>query len=424
MTGWRTAVLGDLVADGQAEIRTGPFGTELRASDYTTNGVPVLNVRNLGYGGVRLAILERVDDVVQKRLSGHLLTEGDIVFGRKGAVDRHVLVRSQQSGWMQGSDCIRLRLSPNAPVSPEFLSKALLTPSHRNWMESQCSHGATMASLNQEILSRISVAIPSSNAQRAIVAALSAFDDLIEINERRIELLEDLARSLYREWFLRFRFPEHASTKLLDLESAMGPIPEGWEVFPLKDLARIVMGQSPESRHFNEDGIGIPFHQGVSTYGHLLPEHRTFSTVGSRMAERWDVLCSVRAPVGRLNLADQALIVGRGLAAIRRLDGYVALLLEQLRIALGAEDSLGGGTIFKAINKHELAGLMVLEPSARCRDQFERVARPILEQRVALTYANRTLARTRDLLLPRLVTGRLDISDIDLGDLLPEAAAA
>lgn len=299
---------------------------------------------------------------------------------------------------------------------PRYLSYLLRTVSVDG------SAASAVPGVNRNHLHVLPVRVPDVRSQLRIAAVLKSFDDFIEINKRRIELLEGLARSLYREWFVRLRFSGHASTELVD--STMGPIPRSWEVRPLKDVARIVMGQSPESRHFNEDGIGTPFHQGVSRYGHLIPEHRTFSTVGSRMAERWDVLCSVRAPVGRLNLVDQDLIVGRGLAAIRRLDGYVALLLEQLRIALGAEDSLGGGTIFKAINKHELAGLMVLEPSARWRDQFERVARPILEQRVALTYANRALARTRDLLLPRLVTGRLDISDVDLGDLLPEAAAA
>lgn len=149
---WRQITVGDLVDEGFADIRTGPFGTQLRASDYTDDGVPVLNVRNLGFGTLRLAEIERVGDEVQARLSGHLLKEGDVVFGRKGAVDRHVLVAPGQSGWMQGSDCIRLRILPESPVSPSFLSKALLTESHKAWMDAQCSHGATMASLNQEIL--------------------------------------------------------------------------------------------------------------------------------------------------------------------------------------------------------------------------------------------------------------------------------
>ena len=240
MSEWREVELGELVDGGFAEIRTGPFGTQLRAADYTPEGVPVLNVRNLGYGALREGEIERVDSTVQKRLAGHLLAADDLVFGRKGAVDRHVLISAYQEGWMQGSDCIRLRLRPDSPISPEFLSKALLTPSHKRWMEAQCSHGATMASLNQDILRRIVVSAPDRAAQERIAATLGAFDDLIDINERRIELLEDLARALYREWFVRFRFPGHEQIDLVDSE--LGPVPMGWDVRQLSDIVTTQYG--------------------------------------------------------------------------------------------------------------------------------------------------------------------------------------
>lgn len=143
----------------------------------------------------------------------------------------------------------------------------------------------------------------------------------------------------------------------------------------------------------------------------------------TRIAQAGDILCSVRAPVGRLNLADRELIVGRGLAAIRRIDGHQALMLEQLRAALGSEDAIGGGTIFKAVSKSELSGLQVLEPTKVVADDFARVVGAMLDERIALTMQNTRLAATRDLLLPRLVSGRLDISGIDLGDLLSSKAA-
>src|SRR4051812_24111724 len=107
MTEWRRLTIGELVENHQADVRTGPFGTQLRASDYTETGVPVLNVRNLGYGGVRKVNVDLVDAGVQERLSTHILRKNDVVFGRKGAVDRHALIRSAEAGWMQGSDCIR-----------------------------------------------------------------------------------------------------------------------------------------------------------------------------------------------------------------------------------------------------------------------------------------------------------------------------
>jgi type I restriction enzyme S subunit len=281
--------------------------------------------------------------------------------------------------------------------------------------------GAAQPNANAKTLGAFPVPIPTLPTQRRIAAVLSTFDELIEINQRRIELLEDLARSLYREWFVRFRFPGHEDATFVD--STRGEIPERWTVRRLDAIAAIIMGQSPKSEFYNEIGEGLPFHQGVADYGDLLPTHRKFCTLESRTADAMDVLCSVRAPVGRLNLADERLVIGRGLSGIRRVDHNQALLLEQLRSPLGEEDSLGSGTIFKAINKEQLGGLPIVEPAADIGSAFELTARPMLDERVQRTLQNRQLAGTRDLLLPRLVTGRLDIAEIDLGELLPPEAA-
>jgi type I restriction enzyme, S subunit len=145
MTSRQKLVICELVSSREAEIKTGPFGTQLKAAEYVDVGTPVINVRNIGFGAIRQSDLEFIDAATTKRLAAHLLRAGDIVFGRKGAVERHAFIRSPQSGWLQGSDCIRLRLfSPS--VDPQFISYCLLTEDHKAWMQLQCSHGATMAS--------------------------------------------------------------------------------------------------------------------------------------------------------------------------------------------------------------------------------------------------------------------------------------
>ena len=100
--------IGNLVASGEAALKTGPFGTQLKASEYTESGTPVINVRNIGLGGIKADKLEYISDQTRDRLSSHVLQSGDIVFGRKGAVERHVFIRKEQNGWFQGSDCLRL----------------------------------------------------------------------------------------------------------------------------------------------------------------------------------------------------------------------------------------------------------------------------------------------------------------------------
>lgn len=164
--GWQQTSLGEFVTRGLVDLQTGPFGTQLRASDYTESGTPVINVRNIGYGSIRTDKLEHVPDIVADRLSVHILKCGDIVFGRKGAVDRHVLVTSTEDGWMQGSDCIRLR-SLCEEVCSFYLSFAFRERMHHEWMLSQCSHGATMASLNQDVIRRIPVHIASKSVRNS-----------------------------------------------------------------------------------------------------------------------------------------------------------------------------------------------------------------------------------------------------------------
>jgi type I restriction enzyme S subunit len=157
--GWERTTIADLVTRGAATLQTGPFGTQLRASEYVEQGTHVINVRNIGYGELRSEKIEFVPEDVVGRLSQHLLSVGDIVFGRKGAVDRHLLVTRITDGYLQGSDCIRMRVQPEE-LSSAMLSFAFREDAHRQWMVAQCSNKATMASLNQDVLGRIEVRIP------------------------------------------------------------------------------------------------------------------------------------------------------------------------------------------------------------------------------------------------------------------------
>ena len=178
-----TVLIRDLVQAQEVEIKTGPFGTQLKASEYVDRGTPVLNVRNLGFSTVNTEKLEMVGSETIKRLSAHTLHTGDIVFGRKGAVERHAFISDSEDGWMQGSDCIRLRVK-NAKISARYLSYYFLTPQHRAFMLSMCSHGTTMASLNQKIIEMISIPLTERKVQDQVVAVLSALDEKIKNNQK------------------------------------------------------------------------------------------------------------------------------------------------------------------------------------------------------------------------------------------------
>jgi len=257
-----------LVDSGEAELKTEPFGTQLKASEYTESGTPVINVRNIGMGEIKPDKLEHISDETRNRLSSHVLRRDGIVFGRKGAVERHVFIRPEQDGWFQGSDCLRLRFK-STRIDALFASYFFLTEDHKRWMMNQCSHGATMSSLNQGVLKRIELPAPPLPIQKRIAGILSAYDELNENNQRRIRILEEMTRGLYREWFVHFRYPDHDDVPLAN--SPLGPIPQGWEVQYLKDVCHLTMGQSPMSDFYNDTGEGLPFHQGVTDFGTRFP---------------------------------------------------------------------------------------------------------------------------------------------------------
>jgi len=331
-----------------------------------------------------------------------------VVTGRYGTLGEVYYVK--EDFWPHNTALFVRDFKGNDPL---FVSYFLRTLS----FATQNAAGA-VPGVNRNALHLLSVKVPPLPTQRKIAAILSAYDDLIEVNTRRIALLEEMARGLYREWFVRFRYPGHEGVRMV--ESAVGLAPEGWEVVRLGDACVIVMGQSPSSEFYNESKQGLPFHQGVTDFGHLFPRDRVYCTVVNRLANDGDILFSVRAPVGRINIANKKIVIGRGLSAIRSKADHQVFVYFQLKHIFQEEDIMGGGTIFKAVTKDDVHGIKLLWPPESLIVDFEQVADPILSSLGNLTAKNANLRRTRDLLLPRLVAGEVGVGGKDMTTNLPD----
>lgn len=385
----------DLVEQNQVVIKTGPFGTQLKASEYVSFGTPVLNVRNLGFATVNTDKLEMVSDGTLERLSAHKLVTGDIVFGRKGAVERHAFISESENGWMQGSDCIRLRVLADS-VNPRFLSYYFLTKRHRAFMMSMCSHGTTMASLNQKIIEKIIVPLPERSIQDKVVEILATLDKQIATNQKINENLEQQAKAIYQQMFIENTSPD-------------------WVEGSLRDIADITMGQSPSGSSYNEDGIGVIFFQGRAEFSFRFPTIRLYTTEPKRMACANDILMSVRAPVGDLNIAHTDCCIGRGLAAIHSKTNHQSFVLYTMFSLRKQLDVFNGeGTVFGSINRNSLNDMPILIPSDEAIEEFERIVAP-MDAAIRNNYDEICRLQTvRDSLLPRLMSGELDVSELDI----------
>ena len=394
-----------LVANGEAELKTGPFGTQLKASEYTELGTPVINVRNIGMGSIKPDKLEFIPESTRDRLSGHILRRGDIVFGRKGAVERHVFIRAEQDGWLQGSDCLRLRLT-SSRVEPLFASYFFLTEEHQQWMMNQCSHGATMASLNQAILERIELPVPPLQVQRRIAGILSSYDELVANSQRRIQILETMARALYREWFVEFRFPGHE--KFPRLNSPLGDIPHGWEV---KTLGQICENfdrlRRPLSKMQRAERQGeYPYYGAAKVFDYI--NAFIFDGEYLLMAEDGSVITTGRHPV--LQLVNEKfwpnnhthVLVGKPPFSTH----FLYLGLSEVDISPYIT-----GAAQPKITQENMNRIPFVCAPRELHQQLDRLVAPMIRQTQSLQRQIQNLRRTRDLLLPRLLSGQITLTD-------------
>ena len=306
----------------------------------------------------------------------------------------------------------------------------------------------------------IKVPLPPAAEQRAIAHVLGTLDDKIELNRGMNETLEEMARALFKSWFVDFD-PVHAKAALkqnaasesvahpatiaaqgaidyevpsgwtvgrarayldkLDpsiaalfpdrfVDSELGEIPEGWEVKALGDCFNLTMGQSPPGRTYNDIGNGLPFFQGNADFGFRYPERRRYCSGPTRIAHSGDTIVSVRAPVGAMNMAWEECCIGRGVAAMRHVSGLTSFTYYS---AWGLKTEIQQyehtGTVFGAINKKQFENLKVIHPIGKLIEAFDFQAQPLDELIRSNESNSRNLADQRDALLPKLVSGAVKV---------------
>ena len=280
-------------------------------------------------------------------------------------------------------------------VDPTFLYYVLSDDTFFNYATAT-SKGTKMPRGDKGAIMEYGVPSWDIEAQRKIGALLSSIDQKIAVNSKINDNLQRQAMALYASMFL-----DNPA-----LETTAGT---------LKDIADITMGQSPSGSSYNEDGNGEVFYQGRAEFGYRFPTRRLFTTEPKRMAEAGDVLLSVRAPVGDLNVAYERCCIGRGLGAIHGRNGYQSFVLYTMFALRPQLDVYNGeGTVFGSINRNALNDMPIDIPSEDAIAAFEAVVRP-MDDMIRTNYEeNCRLQELRDALLPRLMSGEVDVSDIDV----------
>lgn len=384
----RFTTLASLTVDGK-----GSYGIGASAVPFSKDLYTYLRITDIKDDGtLNLQDLKSVDD---EKASKYLLKPNDIVFARTGAsTGRNYFYDGTDGEFVYAGFLIKFSIDEKK-VNPKYIKYFCQSKQYKDWINS-FNTGSTRGNINAQTLGKMPIPLIERTTQDALVSILSSIDEKIKKNNEINNNLEQQAQAIYQQMFI-----DNARSN--------------WAEGTLSDIADITMGQSPSGSSYNEDGTGTIFFQGRAEFGFRFPSVRLYTTEPKRMARSNDTLMSVRAPVGDLNVAHTDCCIGRGLAAIHSKNNHQSFVLYTMFSLKKQLDVFNGeGTVFGSINRNSLNEMPILIPSSEKLDEFEALVSP-MDAAIRNNYDEICrLEQLRDSLLPQLMSGELDVSDIDL----------
>lgn len=294
---------------------------------------------------------------------------------------------------------------------PEYLMMWFRRPEFDRYAR-YMSHGSTREAFGWEEMCDVELPVPSIEKQKEIIKEYHTITDRIKLNEQLNQKLEDTAQSIYKEWFVNFEFPDENGKpyksnggEMVYCEELEMEIPKKWKKSTLSAVANILMGQSPSGDTYNQDGNGEIFYQGRTEFGFRFPTVKTYTTEPKRMAKKGDILMSVRAPVGDVNIAGEDCCIGRGVGSLSSKIGcnsFVYYLMQNIQAMFNTSND--GGTVFGSITKYELHSIQILQPLGIVIKEYENIVQGIDKQIKLQCNEIHLLEILRETLLSKMAT--------------------
>ena len=403
---WKTAILSDI----STNIQTGPFGSQLHQSDYSIEGTPVVMPKDLVNGHISEATIARISDAHIERLNRHKIEIGDILYSRRGDVGRCAFATEKEAGWLCGTGCLRVSTDVSK-ANPKFVFYQLQKPDTIGWVEKHAV-GATMLNLNTAILSRVPIEIPSLNTQNRIVDILSAYDNLIENNQKQIKLLEEAAQRLYKEWFVDLRFPGYEITPVVD------GVPEGWELCRLEDviefnpkipLSKERLKQSVPMSALSTSSMTLDTEEFAATFSNSGSKFQNGDTLLARITPclengKTAFVAGVESDEGAVGSTEFIVMRSKGINPY-----MVYLLARNDSFRQSAINSMTGSDGRQRAQADKLKALPYLKPADQIMMLFARYVEPMFIQIQKKNEQNVRLRQARDRLLPKLMSGEVEV---------------
>lgn len=374
--------------------------------EYVESGIPVVRVSDIQNETINLQQCKYLLPESISKYKKHTLFQGDLVIATVGShptqpgsvVGRPGIVPQYVQGALLNQNAVRIAPANNY-LDKKYLAYLGKSQFFRNYIIRHARGSANQVRMSIGLLKEMEVLLPPLPIQRKIAAILSAYDRLIENNTRRIEILEEMARSIYREWFVKFRFPGHEQVQMVDSE--LGLIPQSWEVGRLDDALILQRGFDLPTQQRKEGNIPIYASTGVT------------GTHNEAKVKAPGVVTGRSGSLGTVIYIDEdfwPLNTTLWVKEFRRVTPlYAFYLLSDLKL-----EQYNSGAAVPTLNRNDIHGRPVVIPPQKILEQLNLFVEPLLVLKKNLLKRSDNLRQTRDLLLPRLISGEIDVENLDI----------
>ena len=406
MEEWKEYKLGDI-----SDIQTGPFGSQLHQCDYVDVGTPCIMPTNIGiHLDIKPEGIAHVKEEDVIRLNKHCVKAGDIIYSRRGDIEKCAFISLREEGWLCGTGCLRIRIN-SKNVNPHFIAYQLSTKESKKWIVGNAV-GTTMLNLNTGILKELPLLMPDRLMQDSVVTILKSLDDKIEVNRRINDNLEQQAQALFKSWFVDFEpFKDQPF-----VDSELGMIPKGWRVDTIYEYINVIYGAPYKSSLFNENKDGLPLIR-IRDLKTNAPQFYTPEILpNTEYIEAGDIVAGMDAEfVPYVWLGEKGVLNQRCCkfkAKNDAISNYYVLFL--VKPELEYVQSYKTGTTVSHLGKSDIDRFKFITPSMDVVLAFSKIVNPIIKEVVNNAKESRRLATLRDTLLPKLMSGELIVSDIKI----------
>lgn len=413
---WGKITIDEIKSQKKYSLVGGPFGSDLTGQHYVEYGVPVIRGTNLPFNkNFSSEDFVYVSEEKANKLSSNTAYPGDIIFTQRGTLgqvgivpsdkfDRYIVSQSQMKLTIDNSKAVPLF------VYYYFKTKECLIRIDNLALSSGVPH------INLGILKNFKIPCPPLPIQEKIATILSSYDDLIDNNKQRINLLEEMAEEIYKEWFVRLRFPCYENAKIVD------GLPEGWEKKPIDSFVNIISGYAFKTEAFDSEGIyklvtiknvqdGF-FVTQTTDYIYELPKNLKEDC---KLKDK-DIILSLTGNIGRICMVygDNYLLNQRVAKLKPKQENYFEFVYLMFRSSFlrATLENLSNGAAQQNLSPIEMGKLEFPFPSAEVINKFSELTKSFFDEIITLNKKNQLLQETRDLLLPRLISGKLSVEHL------------